>query len=135
MLSNPAYNRYVIAFALAVVVLTITFGGVLSSQTMMQDGKMTNCPFMGISLLCKMDVSEHLSQWQRMFIATPQQFFGIALLLLSLFVLFLLTRFLSVFSLRNPRLSEESFYLQRVIEVFDPLKLAFARGLIHSKTF
>ena len=113
--------------------LMINMGGFMSSEMMMKDGMMTPCPFMGVASLCNMTPLEHVSQWQQMFTTTSQEFATTALLLLlSLAVVFSFVNF-SLKPKRSPvRLVSRYRYRERV---FDPLKLAFARGILNPKLY
>jgi hypothetical protein len=120
-----------IFFLLVTLVLMMSVGGIFSAQMMMEDG-MHDCPFMGIAALCEMSPLQHLSEWQSMFATTFQQFSTFALLLLL--ALALTWRFADQFFLPKPTKIFVPRYRYRE-RVFDPLKLAFARGLIHPKVF
>ena len=127
-------RRQFIGLMLLAVLVSMTIGGVLSSEMMMdEDGMMHDCPFMGVAAICNMSPLEHLSEWQTMFTATSQQF-GTAVLLLLL-ILVLLWSFAT--DLSPPKQSSipiVSLYSKRE-RIFDPLRLAFARGIIHPKVF
>ncbi len=130
------FNRYAIFSFLLAIVLMVNTGGVLSAAMMSgDDGMMTNCPYMGMSTFCTMSPLEHLTAWQQMFSVTVQQFASISLLLL----LITLAAFL-YFTERTDTLLLIEVFLprQRYKERgknFDPLRSAFARGIIHSKAF
>ena len=113
-------------------ILMTSIGGVLSSQAMMNDGMMHPCPFMGMTAICDMSPLAHLAQWQQMFWATAQTITTIALLLLlALAISWHLREDLSL-----PKHAERFIPRYRYRErVFEPLRLAFARGLIHSKAY
>lgn len=130
---NTLKSRRIILSLIVIVFLMVSVGGVLSMGMTMHDGKMENCPFMGVTSICKMDVFEHLATWQNMFSSIPQQLTTFALLLLL--SLFLLARFLDDFLRHKRSLTRPVFYRFREVEIFDPLRLAFARGLIHPKIF
>ena len=117
---------------LLVVLLAMSAGGAISAGMMMDDGAMGGCPYMGVAALCNMSPLEHLSEWQLMITTTAQQFaVASLLLLLALAVLWHVFEYLFV-----PK-SADTFvpkYRDREI-IFDPLRLAFARGIIHPKVF
>jgi hypothetical protein len=121
----------VFGFLLALL-LVLNTGGVISSGMMMDDGAMQPCPYMGVPTLCNMSPLEHMSEWQSMFAATVQQFATASLLvLLALLVLWYFAGHLIV-----PRRTETLLPRVRYRErVFDPMRLAFARGIIHPKVF
>lgn len=109
-----------------------TFGGAVSAGMMSMDGKMSDCPYMGMSGYCTMDVSEHLAQWQQLFSITLEQLFSADLL--PLLTLLLLVPFFIFLALRK-RTHKFVFQRWRALELFNPLKLAFARGIIHPKLY
>lgn len=113
-------------------VLMTSFGGVMSAGMMNMDGKMSDCPYMGMSGYCDMDASEHLAGWQQLFSATLEHFFSSMLLLLL--AIAILAPFLVKLFVRK-RSVRPIFQRWRTIELFDPLRLAFARGIIHPKLF
>jgi hypothetical protein len=118
---------------LCVFILALTVGGVLSADMMMpDDGAMQNCPYMGIAVLCNMTPLQHLSEWQVAFAATAQQL-SIAALLLMLAAL-LLWRLILHLLAPPPSILPTVRYRDRQV-IFNPLRLAFARGLIHPKVF
>ena len=124
-------SREILLPLILITFLMVSVGGVLSSG-MMQDGNMAHCPFMGITAICNMNALEHLSGWQRLFTMTPHSFTTLILLLLLSFVV---GRFVPIL-LRRKRVPQQPiFYVRYFDEVFDPMKLAFARGLIHPKVF
>ncbi len=119
------------AFVLiAALILMMNFGGFLSAGMMMSDATMHDCPFMGVPTLCGMSPLEHAAQWQAMTAATTQQFQSIALLLLLVIVW-------SYVSARDILQPTPLYLLQRRDRgrVFDPLRLAFARGILNTKRF
>ena len=75
--------------ALIVVVLSMSMWGAVSTGMMMQDGTMQNCPFMGVTALCNMNLLEHLTAWQSMFNAIPASIASVFLLLSLLALVFL----------------------------------------------
>lgn len=122
-----------LAFLLLIsLFVTMSIGGIYTAETMMEDGAMHNCPYMGVAALCNMSPLEHLSEWQSMFTTTPQQFGPAALLLLL--ALALVWHFVGSLLPLQPK--KVFVYRHKYRErVFDPLRLAFARGLIHPKIF
>ena len=118
---------------LGAIFVMMSIGGGLSSEMMMQDGTMMPCPFMGVAAVCTMSPLEHMAGWQQMFVSTVQHSAARALVLLVALMLV----FRSLQGLHRPRiLHRRHSYRQRYRErLFDPLRLAFARGIIHSKAF
>jgi hypothetical protein len=118
---------------LPLFILTTMFGAAVSSGVMTQDGKMQDCPYMGISTLCKMDVSEHLATWQQLFSPAIQQ--SPTLLLLALLSFVALQYFSFYAFVPERRTTRHIFNRWREAALFGPLRLAFSRGIIHSKEF
>jgi len=87
-----------------------------------------------VFVLCtmNMDPLEHLSEWQSTFAAVAQQATTVVLLLLFILVAFW-------YVLQGQLLPEQT----RVVvsrqkdagRIFDPLRLAFARGIVHTKAY
>lgn len=129
---DKVFSKSVLFGLLFVVVFTTSIGGVVTANMMMDDGVMHDCPYMGVPVLCNMTPIEHVSAWQNMFLATSEQFSTYAfLLLLALAVLWQCIGYIFV-----PRYSQTFAPRHRYRErVFDPLRLAFARGIIHRKVF
>lgn len=114
-----------------VVIVMMNIGGFLSSQMMMEDGTMHSCPYMGVTALCNMSLLEHMSQWQQMFTTTVQHITTGPLL--QLMVLVIVWVYLKQFLYsRTERFLPRSRYRERS---FDPLRLAFARGILHTKVY
>lgn len=86
----------------------------------------------GVFSLCGMSPLDHLSHWQAVSVATAQQMPAVALLLLMVvaaFLYFLQDVFL---------LQQRGEYLPHYRDggrLFDPLRLAFARGILNTKAY
>lgn len=113
------------------LVFMMSFGGVLSAGMMSMDGKMQDCPYMGMSGYCDMDASEHLAGWQTLFAATLDGFHNSDLFPLLAFAL--LAPFFTLFIRKRPQ--RPIFQRWRMLELFDPLQLAFARGILNPKLY
>ncbi len=132
LLMDKVFTKRAVFGFLLVTLLVMNAGGAISAGMMMEDGAMHNCPYMGVPVLCNMSPLEHLSEWQSMFAATAQQFATAALLLLlALAIVWQFFGHLFVPE-RTKTLVPRYRYRERV---FDPLRLAFARGIIHTKVF
>lgn len=118
---------------LGVSLISMTVGGLLSANMMMEDGMMRPCPFMDSASICNMTPLEHVSQWQQMFTTTSPESGSIALLaLLSSLIVFSFVNVLP--NLKRPRVKVFHRYRYRE-RVFDPLKIAFARGILNPKLY
>lgn len=132
-------SRFFIIFAVISFLLMGTFGFSNFGMTVKMDADghmvMSDCFMPMMTTLCNMSPLEHIALWQNMFTVVSQQFSELALLVL--FALFLLWRYAHARTFFIPKASPiRTFHRPRLRGiVFDPLKLAFARGTIHSKVF
>jgi hypothetical protein len=107
-----------------------------SHTIMMTDGhgNMMPCPFMsGNGSLCQMSIMQHLGAWQSLFVATTP---NIALLFFVLTLL--LVSFLYKQSERDrlEKIKCSAVESRNIASFFsDPLRLAFSRGILHSKRY
>ena len=129
-------SRQALIFALASFAFMSIFGMSMGMET--KDGQMSSCPFMtGEDSMCQMNVTEHISRWQQIFLGIPSKTNFLAPVLL------LMTAFLIAFakSLFRPEklteLAASLFAHQRelLVEVFDPLIIAFSDGILHPKIY
>ena len=86
----------------------------------------------GAFVLCTMSPLEHLTEWQQTFAATVQQ--ASTALFVLLFVLVSFRAFLQNL-LFVKRAGIPVWRYRTAGRVFDPLRLAFARGILHSKAY
>lgn len=129
MLMNSALGRKPVFALLIALFLVVNVGGLFTAEMMMEDGAMHGCPFMGVPVLCAMSPLEHLSEWQEEFATTAQPMVSALLLLAALAVWY---------SVGTPMLRQmrTRIPLERDTgRIFDPLRLAFARGILHSKAY
>jgi hypothetical protein len=96
------------------------------------DAMQQDCPYMGETGYCNMNVSEHLASWQQLFSTTLEHFSTLSLL--PLLTLFVLTYFF-VDRLVRRRAEQPLLERWRSRELFDSLRLALARGIIHPKLY
>lgn len=123
-------NKTVLGFVM-VFFLIVNVGGLFATGIMMEGNAMNNCPFMGVPALCQMTPLGHASQWQQNFAAIVQDFAAAASVLLFVVVAFW-------YSFQNLLLKQSGIYIRRQRDVGrapDPLQLAFARGILHSKAY
>lgn len=140
-IATKKLGRFFLVLGL-IAFLSVAFFG--ASQSMMgmderSDGTMGGCLFTGMEENCKMMFSEHLSQWQSMFTTTvPQKALFFALLLLLAIV------FVAVAILKHNLLLLFGYYTTRwrlylrynpELSLFNPLKKAFARGILNPKIY
>ena len=124
-----------IAVILVSIMGTIYFMG----MGMEPDGKMSHCIFMNMGTeVCFMTLSEHLSLWQQMFVATLQKPFSLVVLLVAListaFLAVSLTQYLQLSIFKNVIFK---CYLKQknYLSFFDCLKEAFSQGILKPKIY
>lgn len=126
-------------FSLLAFVTLSTFGlGHMSGMEANKDGNMEGCIFTGKTMLCEMGIVEHISLWQSMFTAMPQE----SLMLLALLILLVAVIFVTKNILVPPRLfSSEALTKQLYLKehpdlpLFNPLKEAFSQGILNPKIY
>ena len=139
--TNKKFARFLLGFAL-VALLSVAFFGASQSMMSMEkrsDGTMGGCLFTGMEEICKMTLTEHLSQWQSMFTTTaPQKALIFALLLLLAVV------FVAIAVFRRNLLLLFSYYTTRWrlyirhnpdLSLFNPLREAFSQGILNPKIY
>lgn len=110
----------------------------MSGMTEDENGDMAGCVFTGKTMLCKMSVIEHISLWQSMFTAMPQESFMLfALLILLVVVIFVIKNILV-----RARLSGSGAFINKLslkknpdLTLFNPLKEAFSQGILNPKIY
>lgn len=119
-------------FAASLLLAYVAFGGLgfLLMAGMDHHVHDVNCPFMpGKKVVCDMNIFEHVSAWKGMFVAT----IPLSSIIAGLFLLLAAYQgLLQVFASPRRLLVPIDEYL---IEIFDrrEYRLAFSRGIIHSK--
>jgi len=129
---------YLAMAGLAAFITVSLFGlGHTAAMKANEDGNMEDCIFTGKTMLCKMSIVEHISLWQGMFTATPQKVSA----LLALIVLLIAAVFVGIhYSSRLADIKQKTsrcLYLLNHpdINLFDPIRRAFSRGIIHPKIY
>jgi hypothetical protein len=128
-------QKGVVAFAImaffAVGILGLTYGMPMDSS-----GQMSNCPFLGVTALCKMNPLAHMAAWQNMFAAVPSKTAGAlaALFLLALFAVALLRDFWNIKELKLVPVVSQRFR-EKIFVVSSSLQEAFSSGILHPKIF
>lgn len=92
-----------------------------------------------LNACCDVGVSDHMELWKSTLVGIPQSFQDIlALLVIGVAAAFVFSDFfatpkpnLNILALRYKQYARE----HPNIHTYDPLKLAFARGILHPKTF
>ena len=120
----------IIAF-FVVSVLGLSYGMPMDSN-----GQMSNCPFMGITALCKMNPLEHMNAWQNLFAAIPSKAANplAALLLLALFAVVFLRDFWNVKKHQPVAIFRQRFR-EKTFVAHTSLQEAFSSGILNPKLF
>ncbi len=124
-------------FAAAILLLFVGVSVLGVGMSMMTDaqGHMSNCPFMnGLGSICQMNIFDHLSHWQSLFIALSPTNSSVSPILL-LTVIFIAFAFWPQSNRENKSQFAILFHQQTTPSFFDPLRAAFARGVLHSKIY
>ena len=120
------------------VTLSIFGLGHMGGMAASENGDMTGCIFTGKTMLCKMSIIEHISLWQSMFTAMPQEnLILLALVIILVAVLFITKNFISPPRLSRDETSTQKLYLVQHpnLSLFNPLKEAFAQGILNPKIY
>jgi len=116
---------YLAGVGLSAFIVMSLFGlGYTAGMAMNDHGDMAGCIFTGQTMLCNMDITEHIALWQMMFTAIHQ---NIATLL-ALALLLIATIRIIAYDMPTQRLY---LFQHPHIPLFDSLRRAFARGIIH----
>ncbi len=126
--------------SLIVGFLCVSFAHIMPAHADM--GEMSTHTSHGVSLnnCCDTGLSDHMELWKSTFVGIPQSLLGqlMALMAVVLLVTFTLADFFP-----TPRLSENLLSIRfrqyarehPELHTYNPLRLAFARGILHPKTF
>ena len=126
--------KTILAGGILLLFMAISMAGLGMSMMTDAQGHMGNCPLMnGLSSICKMNVFEHLASWQSLFVSLAPNILNLSLALFSLALIFVAFIF-SDESPQNIRLESSSLPREQV-SLFNPLRIAFARGILHSKIY
>lgn len=98
---------------------------------------MPGCLFTGHTMLCNMNVIEHISLWQSILVATLQKTSILVLLLVLVFAveLFIFRRYLFHVLRLGTSFLKQVRNLQKNDVFFDPVKYALAKGILHSRIY
>jgi hypothetical protein len=127
-LSKPIFTIITITLFVAAATLGI--------QMTMADnhGNMTPCPLMnGLSSICPMNIIQHMAAWQLLFSATMP-----TTIVLLLALMLLLVGFSSINSKEDFSATAEFSNIKRRNSTplfFNPLRLAFSKGILHTKIY
>lgn len=129
----------VILALFAFVLVSFVGAGHAFAMEMNKDGSMDGCIFTGKTMLCKMNIIEHISFWQSIFTATVPQKINTLVLLILLAGLFRIVSTLKrhlllpfsylticwkLYIKQNPHLS-----------LFNPLQEVFSQGILNPKIY
>lgn len=96
------------------------------------------CPLSGHPMvICQMNPTEHIQEWQSMFTMLPVQSAILALLALFAFFVIFKFKFWNKVSLPDPSALHAQRFRVRVFnfQIFDPLQEAFSSGILNPKIF
>ncbi|MBI4114483.1 MAG: hypothetical protein HY445_01420, partial [Candidatus Niyogibacteria bacterium] len=131
-------GTYLAMLGLTAFIVVGLFGlGHTAGMRANDDGNMEGCIFTGKTMLCQMGIIEHISLWQGMFTATPQKVYALlALVVLLIAAVFVVIHYLRHSADREQIISSYLYILRHPdISLFDPLRRAFSRGIIHPKIY
>ncbi len=99
------------------------------------NGQMSDCPFMGVAAVCKMNSFEHIGAWQSMFATIPfKEISTLVLLLLAGFSVFLWRDFWNTKWIQFA--SGYSWHFRgRAFVTRNELQEALSSGILHPKIF
>lgn len=123
--------KILLVFGLFAFVTLSIFGlGHMSGMIESENGDMAGCIFTGKTMLCKMNIIEHISSWQSLFTTTLQKSFITILTLPMLLMVF-------IFIAKNILPPPQKFYLIQHPDLllFTPLKEAFSQGILNPKIY
>lgn len=123
-----------LSFIAFLAIGTLGFGLGMDRGT---DGRMSPCPFMGMSkeAVCQMTPFEHMAAWQSTFTSLPLKGISVlALLLLIIVAVFFIKKLwdskeLELVSLYRQRFRDRTFIIR------SPLQEAFSQGILNPKLF
>lgn len=124
-------------FLLAAVITLLFAGSVgMPGMSMNVEGQMSNCPFMGVTVVCTMSPLEHMAAWQNMFAALPLKDMAAlaSLLILAVFTAFFLRDVWDTSQLHLVAAHRQRFR-RRTYSVRSELQDAFSNGILHPKVF
>lgn len=133
------FTIFLLAFGLFAFVALSIFGlWHMSDMEANKDGNMEGCIFTGKTMLCKMGIVEHISLWQGMFTAVPQEsLMLLALLILLVAVIFVIKNILAPSHLSSSEVLTRRLYSKEHpnLLLFNPLKEAFSQGILNPKIY
>ena len=127
-------GKFLILMGVIAFLLGCTLGLSGFGMSMQPDGQVSDCPFMGKVTICNMSPLEHIALLQGMFTSSIQQspILVLLFLLLAVALMRLIVRALPRDEDVDPHLLS---FAHRESKNINPLRLAFARGIIHPKVF
>lgn len=139
-IANKKLSCFLLNFMLVAFLAVIFFG--LPRTIGMEknsDGMMSGCLFSGKVEICAMSFTEHITVWQSMFTTTATQNALTTVLLLLLTVVFVAVGIFkrSLLLLSSYHATRWRLYIRHnpELSLFNPLKEAFARGILNPKIY
>ncbi len=116
----------------------VGFLGLGHASMIASEEQMSNCPFMGMAAVCKMNPLEHIAAWQNLFTMSSQKDM-FALLLLLLLAGALSFPISNLWRKKKQRSDTIRLHALRsridALIIHSPLHEALSNGIIHSKVF
>lgn len=133
--------RNILLLSTLVTFFFVGFLGVFHfDMGMTSDGQMSSGCFMpGMSTICQMDPIEHITEWQSMFTAIPENSDVLTILLILLasvllgFILIKRSTYQN-FS-QSPPLKSLSLYQRRYVPIVSHIQEAFSNGILHPRLY
>lgn len=124
-------------FGLFAFILIILLGASqIFAMEMNEDGNMDGCPFTGKTMLCKMNILEHLSLWQSMFTVIPKKSVVLLVLISVLTAVILFNRSVLTRLLIRKQESQLLYFLQHSgLYFLNIIQEIFSQGILHPKIY
>lgn len=104
----------------------------------MKNGHMSSCPLTaGQATICRMNITEHIAQWQQAFLGIPtkENALTLAVLLLAVVLVLLVKPLFQLGKLTELAARLLAYYKANLAKVFDPLIIAFSDGILNPKIY
>lgn len=129
--------KKIIFLGMLVFLAVVIFGPAHTGMAMNDDGIMSNCPYLGITALCKMQPLEHVVAWQNMLVMLPVKTMALfaSVLLLAFVALFVFLQQRRNGEVWRARPSQQKHRRRFIVGIKDTLQEQFSNGILHTKIF
>jgi len=137
-MASKNLTTYLAMLGLATFIAVSLFGlGHTAGMKANDNGNMEGCIFTGKTMLCEMGVIEHISLWHGMFTAMPQKVSALlALIVLLIVAAFVVINYSPHITDIKQKTPQRLYLLNHPnINLFDPIRRVFSRGIIHPKIY